>query len=203
MSKTDRGTSGAKGRRARQAAALRRRRARIRWGVGATALLVALLVVLVTLPSGGDDTVSASGRATIGGRTPNIEMVDFDGAAFSLQDYEGTPLVLNFWASWCPFCIGEMPDFERVHQRLGDDVEFLGVNLQDDHSEAVKLVGETGITYRVAADPSGVIYGAFGGTGMPTTVLIDSQGVVREVVTGQMSESQLLEKIEQNFQISL
>ena len=187
MSKTGRGMSGAQGRRARQAAALRRRRARIRWGAGAAAVVVALVVVLITLPSGGDDDVRANGRATLGSPAPDIEMVDFEGAAFALQDYQGTPVVLNFWATWCPFCVAEMPDFERVHQRVGADVAFLGVNLQDDPGQANRLVGETGVTYRLAADPTGVVYGAFGGTSMPTTVFIDADGTVREVVAGQMS----------------
>jgi peroxiredoxin len=94
-----------------------------------------------------------------------------------------------------------MPDFERVHQATTGRVAFLGVNLQDDPSAATALADETGITYRLASDPQGVVYAAFGGIGMPTTVFIDAQGRVQEVIAGQMSQDQLRSKIAEHFAI--
>lgn len=194
--------SGAARRRAQHEAAAGRRRSGIRWAATAVALIGALVVVLVTLPSAEDDSARAGARATLGSPAPDIEMADFDGTIFALRDYRGTPVVLNFWASWCPFCIAEMPDFERVHQDIGSDVVFVGVNLQDDRAQAERLLEATGVTYRIAADTRGVIYGAFGGTAMPTTVFIDAEGTVRETVAGQMSEQQLRAAIDRNFEIA-
>jgi len=167
--------------------------------VGIGALVIgAIFAVMATRPTPQSPAV-AEGRASAGQPAPNIEMVDFDGEQVTLSQYTGTPVVLNFWASWCPFCIAEMPDFERVSQATAGDVVFIGVNLQDNEVLATELVGETGVTYRLTRDPQGVVYAAFGGIAMPTTVFVDATGVVSEVVTGQLSEDQLRAKIAEHF----
>lgn len=173
----------------------RRRKRLIAWGAGVVVLIVAIGLLVLVAPS-DDGSTQATGRAAIGEVAPAIEMVDFDGVTLTLEEYRGTPVVLNFWASWCPFCVAEMPDFERVSQDFGDDVVFIGVNLRDDSAQAVSLAGETGVTYRLAADPNGIVYGAFGGTSMPTTVFIDADGIVRDVVAGQMSADALTSNIQ-------
>jgi thiol-disulfide isomerase/thioredoxin len=186
-------------REARRARAVRREQIKkLQWFGLAALAAVGIVVALIASGSGGDSS-TATERARIGEPVPNIEMIDFDGEPLALSEYQGTPIVLNFWATWCPFCIAEMPDFEVVSQRLIDDVVFLGVNLQDDRSQAVALAADTGVTYRLADDPTGAVYGAFGGTSMPTTVFIDADGTVRELVGGQMSEDQLLSAIERSF----
>jgi len=183
----------------RRAQAIRRGRVRkLQWVSGAV-VVVAVVVAIVIGSGSGDDSSERVERASIGGPAPDIEMLDFDGEPLVLSEYRGTPVVLNFWATWCPFCIAEMPDFETVSQSLLDEVVFLGVNLQDDRGQAVALAEDTGVTYRLADDPTGAVYGAFGGTSMPTTVFIDADGTVRELVGGQMSESQLRDAIQRSF----
>ncbi|MBA2338594.1 MAG: TlpA family protein disulfide reductase, partial [Acidimicrobiia bacterium] len=103
--------------------------------------------------------------------------------------------VLNFWASWCPPCLAEMPDFEEVHQQLKGEVAFLGLNLQDDLAAAQRLADQTGVTYPLAADPEGAIFRRFGGIAMPTTVLIDADGEVVEVHAGVIFADDLAELI--------
>jgi len=174
----------------------------VAWAVTVSAVVGLVVIVAVTRPQPEAGTV-AVGQATSGEAAPLVEMVDFDDVPLSLSEYVGTPVVLNFWASWCPFCIAEMPDFEQVHKDAGESVAFLGVNLQDDPSSATRLAGETGVTYRLARDPQGVVYQAFGGIAMPTTVFIDAEGLVREVVTGQMSQSQLRTKIAEHFSVDV
>lgn len=172
------------------------------WLVALSAIAALVAVVTLTWPQPEVGTV-AVGRAGSGEAAPLVEMVDFVGVPLSLSEYAGTPVILNFWASWCPFCIAEMPDFERVDKDAGERVAFIGVNLQDDPTAAARLAEETGITYRLTRDPHGVVYQAFGGIGMPTTVFIDAEGLVREVITGQMSEAQLRSKIAEHFSIDV
>ena len=182
-----------------------RRRRRLRWGLAGLVVVAAAVVVAATIPSASQqEGVAVSGRAEVGAPAPSATMVDFDGVQFSLADYAGTPLVVNFWASWCPACVAEMPDFERVHQRVnGEEVAFLGVNMQDVESLARTLLDDTGVTYRIAADPDGTIYGAFGGLAMPTTVFINAEGTVTETRAGLMTEEDLVATIEHHFGVSL
>ncbi len=189
---TDRRTSGT------EEAQRKARNRRFAW-IGAGVLGVALLVGFLFTSPTPEGAAVVEGKASTGTTAPSVEMVGFDGETVALADYSGTPVVLNFWASWCPFCIAEMPDFEAVSNAHADQVAFIGVNLQDDAGAADSLAHETGVTYQLTRDPQGVVYSAFGGIGMPTTVFIDADGVVREVVTGQLSREALEAKIDQYF----
>lgn len=132
----------------------------------------------------------------------SVALADFEGGRFTLDTYRGRPMVVNFWASWCPSCAAEMPDFEQVHQRFDGMVEFIGVNHSDSRSAAEELARSTGVTYRLAEDPEGRLFTAFGGTGMPTTALIDGDGDVAEIVVGQLSEEQLTSLIQEHLEVS-
>lgn len=176
---------------------------RLRWGLAGLVVVAAAVAVAATAPSWSQqDGVEVTGQAEVGAPAPSVTMVDFDGVRFSLSDYAGTPLVVNFWASWCPACVAEMPDFERVHQRVDGEVAFLGINMQDVQSLAEALLDDTGVTYRIAADPDGTIYGAFGGLAMPTTVFINAEGMVTETRAGLMTEEDLVATIERHFGVS-
>jgi cytochrome c biogenesis protein CcmG/thiol:disulfide interchange protein DsbE len=174
------------------------RNRRFAWTGGGVLGLVLLVGLLLALPT-PEGAAIVEGEASTGASAPVVEMVGFDGETVALADHAGTPVVLNFWASWCPFCIAEMPDFEDVSNAHADEVTFIGVNLQDDAGAADSLAVETGVTYQLARDPQGVVYSAFGGIGMPTTVFIDADGVVAEVVTGQLSRDALEAKVNQHF----
>jgi peroxiredoxin len=166
-----------------------RRRATIktaRWGPAAAIVLLGFTLFLA--PSGNR---SVSGNGGRGSAVPEIRLTDFGGHRFALSDYGGTPVVLHFRASWCPNCAAEMAAFESVHKDLQGEVAFMGVDQRDERAAADELARRTKVTYRLAEDPTGRVFDHFGGAGMPTTVFIDAQGKVSEVVTGQLSEKQL------------
>ena len=183
------------------AAKRQKRKGWLKWGGIAVIGIVALvgLVSLVPDPADSPDAATAVGSAAVGSPAPAVDMVAFNGDPVALSQFEGTPVVLNFWATWCPFCVAEMPDFEKVNQAAGGQVQFIGVNLQDDAGAADDLVGETGVTYLLTRDPRGVVYSAFGGVAMPTTVFIGADGIVDEIVTGALTEGQLSNKVVQHF----
>lgn len=105
-----------------------RRRYPARFAALAAVGVVALAAVVALVATSGDDS-STEGAGAKQGLTRSFTLVDGDQT--SLADYRGTPLVVNFFAAWCPGCYAEMPDLERVHQRLGDQVQFLGLALQE------------------------------------------------------------------------
>lgn len=129
-------------------------------------------------------------------------LVDFEGNEFSLGEYRGTPLVVNFWASWCPSCTAEMPAFESVYQAFKGEVEFVGINNNDNRQAALELARSTGVTYRLAEDAGGEVFAAMGGAGMPTTLFIDGSGVVVERVAGGLSGDQLAGLIEEHLEVT-
>ncbi len=84
---------------------------------------------------------------------PDVAFTRFDGSTAKLSDYRGQKLVVNFFASTCMPCKKEMPALQRVHERLGDDVTFMGIAVQDDPEAAEDLVDTTGVSYDLGQDP--------------------------------------------------
>ncbi len=152
--------------------------------IGLIAASAALLLVAVAAILAFTRTDGASGDNTAASEA-DVPFLYLDGSEGNLADFAGTPVLVNFWASWCPPCVAEMPDLERVHQLLGDEVVFIGLNLQETNpAGAEALIEQTGVTYLLGEDPDGAIFARFGGIGMPTTVLMDDQGQVVTTHTG-------------------
>ena len=125
----------------------------------------------------------------------------FNGEEGSLQDFLGTPLVVNFWASWCGPCVVEMPAFEAVYQEFKDRVAFLGLNINDDPERALELVERTGVTYLVAQDDGNAVMNALGAVSMPTTVLIAPNGETVAIRGSRLRAKDLRKLIEENLEI--
>lgn len=161
-------------------------------GLGIVAAVI-LAAVLAVAALGGDSSTSAPTDLS---PAPDVSFQTFEGETLTLSDFQGKPVVLNFFASWCPSCVAEMPDFETVHAKLGDDdVTFLGLAVQDDPASAQGLRAQTGITYQTAQDPAGELYQAFGGFAMPTTIFIDAAGNVVEMHSGVLFAADLEQKV--------
>ena len=124
-------------------------------------------------------------------QVPDVLFRYFDGSEGSPADFAGTPTVINFWASWCPPCIVEMPAFEAVHRELSPHVAFLGINVGDEPGAARELAERTGVTYTLGEDPDSTIFQAFGGFGMPTTVFVDAEGMIVSMISSRLRAQDL------------
>ena len=107
----------------------------------------------------------------------DFELILFDGQSLRLSDLRGKVVVLNFWASWCPPCRAEMPDFEEMWRELQhQDVVFLGIALSDSEKDARAFADATGVTYPLGMDQTGRIGRDYRVISLPTTFLIDRDG---------------------------
>lgn len=166
--------------------------------LGIAAVVIAGIVAIV-LSSSGSDTPETAPVAD-GPPAPTTEFAFFDGTTATLAHYEGQPLVINFWASWCPSCVAEMSAaFRPVQERLGDEVAFVGFNIQDERSHALTLVDQTGVLFDLAEDPIGELYTELGGIGMPFTVFVSPDGIVVHEHNGPVTEAQLEDLISEHL----
>lgn len=140
----------------------------------------------------GDITGDPTSSSSAGGATSSIAFTYLNsGETGTLGDFNGKPTVLNFFASWCPPCRQEMPDFEEAHLKYADQVNFLGLATNDEDGAAADLVTETGVTYPIGTDQNQDAYFALGGIAMPTTIFIDANGEVVNTWFGILIPSDL------------
>lgn len=124
------------------------------------------------------------------------EFFNPDGSSATLADYAGTPVVLNFFASWCAPCKAELPEFEEVSREVAGEVVFLGVNTDFEEDAWLQLVADTGVTYPTVFQPSNELFQASEALGMPTTVFIAADGSVQHTFSGALNKATLRRLIE-------
>lgn len=131
-----------------------------------------------------------------GYQAPKLQAVDVvSGQPVSLEALRGKPVLLNFWATWCPPCRIEMPDLQKVHATYGQKVWVVGVG-GDPREEAPKLQAyfkEMGLSFANWIDLSGEGVKAYRVQGLPTSVFIDPTGVVKHRIAGAATFQQMIE----------
>ncbi len=126
---------------------------------------------------------------------PDFTVQDSSDGIYSLSDFLGTPVLLNFWSSNCPPCMSEMPLFQTAWETYGDRVQFLIVNLTDGYNDtfasAMKVVEENGYTFPVFFDTTSAGAYAYGIRSIPMTYFIDANGVIVSEHLGMLTEATL------------
>lgn len=113
-----------------------------------------------------------------------------DGAVVRLSDLRGKPAIINFWATWCGSCVAELPDFKAVQAELGaENLRVVAVNAGESSGAARRFLNTLDAPdFHVAMDPTLIVSDAYGVFGMPTSVFLDADGVIRAVYTGQLDQ---------------
>lgn len=128
-------------------------------------------------------------------KAPDFTALDSEGNEVKLSELVGKPMVLNFWASWCPPCKAEMPEFNKVYEEMGEDVTFLMVDMVDGQRETMekgkKHIEKNGFTFPVYYDTKQEAAYIYGVSSIPTTYFIDKEGNVVTGVQGAIDEKTL------------
>lgn len=139
-----------------------------------------------------DDEATAAENAD---EAPDFTLLDADGSSVSLSDYIGKPIVINFWASWCAYCVREMPDFEEAYEKYGGDVMFMMVNVTDGVKETTEIakafIADKGYDFPIFFDTQSEAQIAFGVSSYPTTFFISEDGNVAAYGRGMLNSDTL------------
>jgi cytochrome c biogenesis protein CcmG/thiol:disulfide interchange protein DsbE len=159
------------------------RRRAIAWAFIPAVLFVVLLSVAAA---------RKSGPPIPGDKAPDFSGPLLDGSGpFGLADLAGRPFVLNFWASWCEPCKDEAPMLRKAVRDYGDDVDFVGIDIRDALTDALRFVEEERLDYPHVRDDGLEIYQDYGLTGQPETFFVDAEGTIVEHVNGPMTSGVL------------
>ncbi len=128
---------------------------------------------------------------------PPFEAMDLTGKKWALKDLQGNIVVLNFWATWCPPCVMEMPLFNQLFQQFkGHKILFLGVNNEREQEKVKAFLKQRKISFPTLQDPDNTLSRTYFVEVLPTTIIIDPQGVVRAYLIGLQEKEDILDDLE-------
>lgn len=129
---------------------------------------------------------------------PAFKLVDMDDEVHKLADYKGKPVIINFWATWCPPCREELPSMNRAWEKVKDDgIEMLAINVGEDEDTIFAFSGEYPIDFTVLLDESGEEINNWPIKGLPTTFVIDPDGkLIYQAIGGrEWDDDKLLDMV--------
>lgn len=163
-------------------------------------LCLASMLMLSGCREGQSNTSQSSTSApsfhelTEGEMAPEFTAFLADGSTFTLSEQKGKVVLLNFWATWCGPCVGEMPAFEKLHGEYGDSVSVLAVNCMEDAGTVDSFISDNGYTFPIAYDEKGDILTKYPSDGIPYTLVIDGNGVIKNIYMGAVDAEQQYEE---------
>lgn len=165
------------------------------------ALLAGAGVLALNRPSRPSQELS-NPQGQTQGRTANVFNLGFRnyaGENIALSSFQGKPLVVNAWATWCPFCVKELKDFATLQSELGDEVTIIAIDRSESLGQAKGYTDDVGVTDKIIflLDPTDSFYQAIGGFSMPETIFINKSGGTVIHKRGPMDLDEMREKVKQ------
>lgn len=145
-------------------------------------LVPALLLVLAAAASFLAPVASA---VDVGGRAPEIGVNDLNGRPVRIASLRGKVVIVDFWASWCAPCRQEFPVLQRLHRTYASEgLAIVGVSVDNDIANVRTFLRRNSASFLIAHDPRKVAAARYGGTGMPSSYIVDRRGIVRHYHSG-------------------
>lgn len=128
-------------------------------------------------------------------KAPDFTLVGLDGETYTLSRLEGSPVLLNFWATWCGPCRSEMPHLDEVYAEWKDKgLVMLAVNVGESESKVSEYIEKYGYGFPVVLDPTNDGASKYRIAAIPTTYFIDENGIIQDKVTGAFPNREIIEE---------
>ena len=167
-------------------------------------LIIVIVSVVVlgggayVLLQGGSPSAQEQNAPQGGGRElKDLTLQDYEGNSVSLSDFKGTPIVVNAWAAWCPFCVKELPDLVTLQQEF-PEVVVIAIDRAESLERVKSYTDDLGITEDLVflLDPADSFYKSIGGFSMPETVFVDKEGIIQDHKRGPMDVEEMKRRLE-------
>ena len=162
--------------------------------------MVQIAILSTVLLVGAVTVVNAMSKPSqevkVGSIAPEFSLVGLDGDAHKLSDYKGKSVVLNFWGTYCPPCVREMPALQNQFElRKNENVEIIGVNLNESVVTVKAFLQQYQISFPILLDKDEVRK-QYKVKSYPTTFYIDSNGIIKDIFVGEMTEKDIATRID-------
>ncbi|KOP78870.1 thiol-disulfide oxidoreductase [Lysinibacillus sp. FJAT-14745] len=160
-------------------------------------IILAVLVLAIGYTVYGTATKDKVELIAVGSQAPDFTLVDLNGEKHKLSDYKGQGVFLNFWGTFCPPCEKEMPAINRQYQVYKDQgVQTLSVNIAQTDFEVQNFVDRHELKFPVVIDKTKDVMTTYNVGNLPATLLIDPDGKVVKITTGEMTEEKIASYME-------
>lgn len=160
--------------------------------------ILGLLVVAIVFTIYTNVTKDKNAVLRAGDDAPDFTLIDMNGEKHQLSDYKGQGVFLNFWGTWCKPCEREFPIIDEQYKNYKDQgLEILAVNVGESNLKVQSYIDRKGLTFPVLIDNNKSVINAFHINPLPTTILINSEGKIEKIITGEMSEESIKQYMEQ------
>ena len=130
----------------------------------------------------------------VGRNAPDFVLRDLDGVKIMLSGLRGKPVVLNFWATWCGYCVDEMPLLQEIHDtRAGEGLVILAINSGETETQAKEFMRTNGYSFTVLLDRYQDVVPFYKVRGLPTTFFIDKEGVIQDIRVGAFTSREQID----------
>jgi peroxiredoxin len=146
-------------------------------------------------PAAAPETAGSVPAPVVGYAAPDFALPTLTGERVALADLGDRPIILNFWATWCGPCRVEMPALQATAERYAGLAHVIGINQGEPPERVAAFATEYGISYPLLLDSDNAIHKSYRVRSLPTTLIIDGNGVVRAVVHGAVSAAVLAEQL--------
>jgi len=144
-------------------------------------------------PDGENPTAPVEG-IQVGNLAPDFQLQSLDGQTVSLGNLLGKPVLINFWATWCPPCRSEMPYIQKIYEEWSDQgLEVLAINIGESSSKAEEFMQSYNLSFTVLLDTKQDVAQKYNITGIPTTFFIDKDGIIKDKVIGAFQNKAQIE----------
>jgi len=123
----------------------------------------------------------------IGKLAPDFKLKDMAGFEVELSQYRGKPILLVFWATWCPHCRVEMPEINKLYRSFKENVLVFGINVEDEESRILKFISDYPVSFPILPDKDGQVARLYKVNSIPTVFFIAPSGVIKDVNVGETS----------------
>ena len=165
-----------------------------------------LLVIFLATALSAKAYAGTPGEVEIGSYLREAKLQGLFGKTKKFSDYQGKPLIINVWASWCGPCRTEMGSLQRLARRYnGKQFNVIGISTDDDHKAAAAFIKQSNITFENFIDSNVTLENMLGANTIPLTILVDAQGMVLEKARGayEWDSPEIVDAIGKVFQVKL
>ena len=161
-------------------------------------IIILLIVVLLGAYAVVTVAMGKDGVPKVGDQAPDFQLLGMDGKVHSLKEYDGKAKVINFWGTYCPPCVREMPALQNQREKWqSQGVEVIGVNVGEDKMTVENFVAQTGVKFPILMDPDRDAVSRYKVGAMPATYFVSSKGEIVNIKIGELDLNTLDNQIEQ------